>query len=99
MGLIEWLQDRSPPIAAVRPGGRYLLRGRHLGTGRAVGEGFFDLLSVVGRASELISAGYAIDIRSQVNGRPNARHESLRTCRSSEMRKSAGQSATSARRG
>jgi hypothetical protein len=64
MGLIELLQERSPPIAAVQSAGRYLLRGQHSRTGREVNEGFFDLLSVVARASDLISAGYAIDIRS-----------------------------------
>ena len=77
MGLIELLQERSPPpIAGLQPGSRYLLQGQHSRTGRTVGEGFLDLLSVIARANELITAGYAIDIRSEVEGRHNARHGS-----------------------
>ena len=55
---------RSPPIAAVQSASRYLLLGRESRTGGTVDEGFLDLLSVVARASELIRAGYAVDIQS-----------------------------------
>lgn len=64
MSLIEMLQDRSPPIAAVQSNGRYLLWGQHSRSGNAVDEGFLDMQSAVTRASELIEAGYAIDIWS-----------------------------------
>ena len=65
MSLIEMLQDRSPPMAAVLPAGEYLLCGRHVPSGGTVNEGHVDLLSVVARGAELIRAGYDIDIRSR----------------------------------
>jgi hypothetical protein len=62
MSLIELLQDPAPPIAAVQ--GRYLLKGQHSPTGTAVAESFTNLNSAVIRASELIRAGYVIEIWS-----------------------------------
>ena len=62
MSLLELLQDPGPPIATVQ--GRYLLQGQHSGTGNAVAESFTNLNSAVIRASELIRAGYVIEIWS-----------------------------------
>jgi len=62
MSLIELLQGPAPPIAAVH--GRYLLQGRHPRGGHAVAESFTNLKSAIIRASELIEAGYAIEIWS-----------------------------------
>lgn len=69
MGLIELLQDRSPPMAAFPLAGRYLLSGRHSPSGGTVDEGHVDLLSVIVRGTELIRLGYAIDIRSPCHAR------------------------------
>jgi hypothetical protein len=62
MSLIELLQEPALPIAAVQ--GRYLLQGRHSRAGNAVAESFTNLNSAVSRASELIRAGYDIEIWS-----------------------------------
>jgi hypothetical protein len=62
MSLIELLQGPSLPIAAVQ--GRYLLQGQHSQAGRAVAESFANLKSAIIRASELIGAGYTIEIWS-----------------------------------
>ena len=62
MSLIELLQDPASPIAAVQ--GQYLLQGQHLAAGNAVAESFTTLRSAVVRASELIGAGYVIEIWS-----------------------------------
>jgi len=62
MSLFEFLREPAPPIAAAR--GRYVLQGQHARTGQPVAEGFASLSSVVIRASELIGAGYVIDIWS-----------------------------------
>jgi hypothetical protein len=61
MSLIELLQAPALPIAAVE--GRYLLQG-HSRAGNAVAESFTNLNSAVSRASELIRAGYLIEIWS-----------------------------------
>ena len=62
MSLIEFLQSPPMPIAAVK--GRYLLQGRHSRAGNALAESFTNLNSAVSRASELIRAGYVIEIWS-----------------------------------
>ena len=62
MSLIELLQDAASPIAAVQ--GQYLLQGQHFAAGNAVAESFTTLRSAVIRASELIKAGYVIEIWS-----------------------------------
>ena len=62
MSLFELLQDAGPPIAAVQ--GQYVLQGQHSAAGNAVAESFTTLRSAVVRASELIKAGYAIEIWS-----------------------------------
>ena len=62
MGLIELLQEPASPIAAVQ--GQYLLQGQHSAAGNAVAESFTTLRSAVIRASELIEAGYVIEIWS-----------------------------------
>src|SRR3954451_18886662 len=62
MSLIEFLQQSAPPIAAAQ--GRYVLQGQHSRTGQPVAESITNLSSAVTRASELIGAGYVIDIWS-----------------------------------
>lgn len=62
MSLIELLQASALPIAAVQ--GRYLLQGMHSRTGNAVAESFTNLNGAVSRASELLKAGYVIEIWS-----------------------------------
>src|SRR5215212_4465027 len=62
MSLIEFLQQSAPPIVAAR--GRYVLQGQHSRTGQPVSESLTNLSSAVTRASELIGAGYVIDIWS-----------------------------------
>ena len=62
MSLIELLQDAASPIAAVQ--GQYLLQGQHFAAGNAIAESFTTLRSAVIRASELIKAGYVIEIWS-----------------------------------
>ena len=62
MSLSELLRRPALPMAAVQ--GRYLLHGQHLSGGTAVAESFTAFKSAVIRASELIRAGYAIEICS-----------------------------------
>jgi len=62
MSLCELLQGPALPRAAVQ--GQYLLQGQHLSAGNAVAESFTTFKSAVIRASELIRAGYAIEICS-----------------------------------
>jgi hypothetical protein len=62
MSLMELFQDAASPIAAVQ--GQYLLQGQHFAAGDAVTECSTTLRSAVIRASELIKAGYVIEIWS-----------------------------------
>jgi hypothetical protein len=62
MSPIEFLQEPAPPIGAAQ--GRYVLQGQHSRTGLPVAESFMNLSSAVIRASDLIGAGYVIDIWS-----------------------------------
>ena len=64
MSLIELLQDHSLPIAAVHSNRRYLLQGQHSRTGKTLTEGSLSFQGAIHRASELIRAGYAIEIWS-----------------------------------
>ena len=59
---LELLQDPASPIAAVQ--GQYLLQGQHFTAGDAVTECSTTLRGAVVRASELIKAGYVIEIWS-----------------------------------
>ena len=59
---LELLQDAALPIAAVQ--GQYVLQGQHSTAGNAVAESSTTLRGAVVRASELIKAGYVIEIRS-----------------------------------
>jgi hypothetical protein len=70
MSLIEFLQESAPPIAAAQ--GRYVLQGQHSRTGQPVAESLTNLSSAVIRASELIGAGYVIDIWSPTSREPIA---------------------------
>src|ERR1044072_2313938 len=62
MRLSDLLQGPALPIAVAQ--GQYLLQGQHLSAGNAVAESFTTFKSAVVRASELIRAGYAIEICS-----------------------------------
>ena len=65
MSVFEFLQDAAPPIAAARS--PYFLQGQHARSGEAFAGSFTNLKTTVTRASELIRAGYVIEIWSRTS--------------------------------